>query len=199
MHGFLRKVRIGVGVFLTVVVGGGFATAAGNDSDFTSHSVTYSILSFRAISLSSTDAVPIGAVRQGSFKQVDGPDIYYATTWAGDQITVGLSADMETDLDLYLIPGTPAVNDSYLPAGKTTEVAVPCDTSGEGVAVASVALDSSDTTLVNSITDCGLDTAGAWITLSTAFKLDATNANDVDTDYTNTTSKTVTYTIDQPA
>ncbi|MFM8303083.1 MAG: hypothetical protein ACKOA9_02105 [Actinomycetota bacterium] len=199
MNAFLRKVRIGLGVFLTVVVGGGFATAAGNDPDLVSHSVTYSVLSFRAISLSSADPVPIGAVRQGSFKQVDGPDIYYATTWAGDQITVGLSADMETDLQLYLIPGTPAVNDSYTPAETTTEFPVPCDTDGEGVAASSVLLDSTDTTLVNSITDCGLDTAGAWITLSTAFKLDATSANDVDTDYTNTTSKTVTYTIDQPA
>lgn len=199
MHAFLRKVRIGLGVFLTVVVGGGFATAAGNAPDTATHDVTYSVLSFRAISLSSTDAVAIGAVRQGSFKQVSGPDIYYATTWAGDQITVGLSADMETDLKLYLIPGTPAVNDSYLPAGKTTEIAVPCDTAGEGIAAASVLLDSTDTTLVNSITDCGLDTTGAWITLGTAFKLDATMANDVNTDYTNTTPKTVLYTIDQPA
>jgi hypothetical protein len=207
MRGFIRKARTGVAVALAVVVGGGFATAAGYDPASTSHDVTYEVLSFRAISLSSTAPVPIGYVRQGSYQTVSGPSVLYATTWTGDRIVVSLDSDVATDLILRLKPGAPSVAPSYYPtpvisgtpSPVPTQYAVPCDPGGSGAPVSSVPLTAGTAPLIESITDCGLDTSGAWVTSTTTFTLDATGANDPDTDYTGSTTKTVTYTIEGTA
>lgn len=202
MGELLRKVRTGVVVLTLMVVGGGFASAAGYDSDETSHSVTYTVLSFRAIALSDNGPVEIGNVRQGSKETEIGPTLLYATTWLGDTVSVVLDSPMETDLALWLTPGTPSVAPSYYPtpivsgtpSPVPTQYAVPCDTIG--TQADSVSLSDATQPLITSITDCGLDTSNAWVSVSTSFVLDATNANDGATDYTTSTPKTVYYIID---
>lgn len=190
MQGFIRKVWTGVLVLLTVVVGGGLASAAGNDPADTSHTLTYEVLSFRAISLSSTGAVDIGYVRQGSVGTANGPTLLYATTWAGDKITADLSSatpgdsDVAGDLVLYISASTPTVS-----------TGVVCDTGGIGSPAGSVILDSAGVDLITAISDCGLDTTGAWVESQLRFRLDATAAV-ADVDYTGAQTKTVTYTID---
>lgn len=201
MRGFMRKLCTGGLVFLTIVVGGGFASAvdpdpcaevppAGNCPADTSHTLTYEVLSFRAISLSSTGVVAIGYVRQGSFATKDGPTLLYATTWAGDKITVELSSDtpgesdVAGDLVLYISATTPSVS-----------ALVTCDENGVGIPGGSVVLDSTATDLITSISDCGLDSANKWVEADIDFRLDATAAI-ADVDYTGAQTKTVTYTID---
>lgn len=189
MQGFIRKFWTGGLVFLTLVLGGGFASAAGNDPAETFHTVTYEVLSFRAISLSSAAPVAIGYVRQGSEVVEVGPTLRYATTWAGDQITAVLDSDVAPALNLWIKASTPVA-----PLGPTA----PCDADGEGTAEGSQALTSTPVTIINSITDCGLDTSPGWIGSLLTFRLDATQATE-DEDYTGPEEKTVTYVIDAPS
>lgn len=91
--GLVRKCFVGGVAALLAIVGGGFASAAGNEPAGASHQVTYTILSYRAISLGGSDphTVDFGNVRQGHIAFERGPLLRYATTWAGDSIRVFIS------------------------------------------------------------------------------------------------------------
>lgn len=202
MRGLLRKMRIGVTVLATVVLGGGFATAAGNAPDSTDHDVSYEIMSFRAIALDNANldaegAVAFGNVRQGHSATVQGPNLRYATTWAGDHIVVSIGSNVDTGIELRMwadnLTGPTAAEPAMTSAGGPECEGTP------GTPNTTVVLTSDVTSLINSITDCGIDTAGYWASAETYFTVDATLANDADEDYSGPQVKTVTYTIDAAA
>lgn len=199
MHGVVRKLRVGLAVAMTVVIGGGFATAAGNDPDEVSHSVQYEIMSFRAISLSSTATVDFGNVRQGHSAIVAGPVLYYATTWASDAITVSINSDTAQDVFLKMSVGEPSGPSSVTPAA-TADGGPACDgaASDAGTPLGTVTLSTASVNLISGITDCGIDTFGYWVTTPTTFRVDATGANS-DTNYSGVQTKIVTYVIDAGA
>lgn len=157
------------------------------------HEVSYEIISARSISLESTDTVDFGRVRQGHAAEEFGPDIYYATTWTGDAITVELSEDSQFGISLLFDVLTISP-----PSGT-----VQCE--GEGTDSTDpdpVTLTTSPIPVITNIDSCGDPGASDSVdgaTATTLFTVDATEANDIETDYTYPVSTTVTYTIDAGA
>lgn len=202
MRGLLRKMRIGATLLATVVLGGGFATAAGNAPASTDHDVSYEIMSFRAITLDESNldadgAVAFGNVRQGHSATVQGPKVLYATTWTGDHIVVAIGSNVATDLELRMWADNLTGPTNLTPA--LTSAGGPECTGTPGTADLTVVLTSDVTSLINNISDCGIDTAGYWASADTFFTVDATQANDAMTNYSGPKVKTVTYTIEAAA
>lgn len=210
LQGLMRRLRVGVAVLTTVVIGGGFATAAGYDADTAQHQVKYEIMSFRAIALGCPIdpisglpdcTVRFGSVRQGHLATADGPVLKYATTWANDVIYVRINSDTAEDVELRISTDAPAGPSSLEPA-MTADGGPECGTFAEpglpGEPPANpVVLDTTyDNPLITGITDCGIDMTNYWVTAQTHFEVDATLANTVGVDYTGVITKTVTYTID---
>lgn len=210
MQGFLRRLRTGIVVLTTIVVGGGFATAAdGSDPASVYHEVKYEIMSFRAIALLcplDPDSglpdctVEFGNVRQGHEATVEGPVLRYATTWANDVIYVDIDSDTAKDVFLEIYTEAPEGPSSLEPA-MTADGGPECgtdETPGDpGTDAASpVILDTTSQALITGITDCGIDMTSFWVTAQTHFTVDATLANTSGVNYSGMQSKTVTYTID---
>lgn len=188
----LRDVLVSLGVALSVVVGGGSAwadRADGNGVARTSHGISYSLQSFRAIALSDTSPVAFGNIRQGHTATLAGPDVLYGTTWTGDQIFATILPESLPGIDLLI---------------EVLEVAPPdndgCDTATgtEGtISAMPVVLTADPGVLITGITDCGVG-SGARATdayATTELTVDASAAS-VDRDYTVPVATTVTYTID---
>lgn len=172
-----------------VRVAGG-ATCTQNPPTSACHVITYEVLSFRSIALSSTDAVDFEVIRQGSTETESGPDIFYATTWGGDVITLELAADSPLGIDLLF-----DVLSIAAPASGGCSVG---GTAGSDLTSEPVVLSTTVQTVIDTIDDCGQGTATSAddVTATTQFTLNTSGANDPDTNYTTPVTSTVTYTID---
>lgn len=172
----LRKVRIALTVLAVVIVGGGFASAA----EDASHNVTYTILSFRAVSLDNSGDVDFGYVRQGQKVTVDGPILLYATTFASDLIEVSLDADSLFGVKLLGSAGSPTPPPSS-PVAAASIGGPACAGeigSTEGTAYQDVELSSSTPQpLIEGIADCGIDQTGYWVEAPLSFTVDASNTD----------------------
>lgn len=172
----LRKVRTALVVAAVVIVGGGFASAEESDS----HNVTYTILSFRAVSLSSNADVPFDYVRQGQKVTVPGPTLLYATTFASDLIEVALDADTLYGVVLSVSAGSPTPP-SASPSAPASIGGPACDgalSSSEGNAYQDVPLSSSTPQpLIDGIADCGIDQTGYWVEAPLSFTVDASTTD----------------------
>jgi hypothetical protein len=169
------------------VVGG--PTCTQNPPTSACHAVTYEVLSFRSIALSSTADVAFGVVPQGRTATEDGPDVLYATTWSGDVITVAIDPASLTGIDLLL---------DVLSITPPTSGGCPSGAAGTDETSSGLVLTTTPQVVVSGIEDCGQGTATAAddVTATTRFTLDTNGANDPDTDYTLPVSTLVTYTID---
>lgn len=218
----LRRTFVGLLAAATAILGGGLASAAGNLPDSDSHTVTYTILSFRAIALGGPNAasVDFGNVRQGHIAHRRGPIVKYATTWAGDRIYVSVSnsafvyGNDGVDLRLFAY-GTPLTAVPELGTGpqRPSSPGLAGDSNGAGVcegwnvnlgtydltpegqANATLTLSTTTQAFVTGISDCGLDMSGGWARLQTYFSVDARAANS-NTDYSDAVTGLVTYAID---
>lgn len=211
---YVRRGALALAVAATVIIGGGFASAGyeeGNTATGDTVDVTYTVVSYRAIELSNSNAVAFGAVRQGSVTAYTGtgtaapPSILYATTWTNDKIEVALNADMANGVKLYLKAGSVTVPPLD---------ACPSGGSGGSPVTASITLASSAQPIIQSISNCGQAadvtyptvvsgtvaytanvTASTWISAPTLWSLDTINANDTGGTLADPVSKTVTFTI----
>lgn len=217
----MRKAGLGLLVGAVVVLGGGFASADYQGGDSTTPAsaevtVTYTIQSFRAIELSSSDPVPFNVVRQGEIAgPIDGPTILYGTTWPTDKISAYLDFAMKNGVKLYVSVGTPTPpldgSQTCTDAGDTMGAVTVGE--NEGLADLSSALQNSAAGLINHIDNCGApgyadaptfedaDLASeVWATASTAFVLDATSATDTNPSTLSVPQmKVVTFIIDGAA
>lgn len=209
MFTYIKRGALALGVAATVILGGGFASAGygvGDDPATSTVDVSFTVISYRAIELSSATPVAFGAVRQGASTNYNGtaPTILYATTWGNDKIEVGLNSDIPDGIKLYLY------------AGQITEGAgLPCPSGGSrGAAAPTVTLSASPTVLITGIANCGAAAsvayptatggvptyspslgADTWITATQTFILDTSGATNTATDYSAPVQKTITYTI----
>lgn len=211
MGAHIRRGVLTLAVAAAVVLGGGFASAldpsppspftAGNGSASTTVDVTYTVISYRAIELSTADPVEFGAVRQGSTTPLPGPDVLYATTWTGDKIEAQINSDTENGIKLYLY------------AGQITEPNPACPEGGSvGTAAPTVTLSTAPAPFITGIVNCGEaatvtwptitggtptyaanTSAGTWILAKSFFELDAESVANVDASAP--VQKTVTFTI----
>lgn len=191
---FFRKVRTAFVVLAVVIVGGGFASA----DTSAQHDVTYEILSFRAVSLSSADPVPFGYVRQGQVATTPGPTLLYATTWGNDKIVASLNSDTTYGVILSVTAGSPTAPPSS-PTAAPSDGGPACfgfAGSNAGNAFVDVPLSSSTPqAIIDGIQDCGIDAVGYWIQSPLTFTIDASNANNEGLMTAGPQTKTITYTI----
>lgn len=196
MHALIRKVRTALMISAVVILGGGFASA----DTSAQHDVTYEIMSFRAIALTSTDPVAFGYVRQGQVAtQTMAPILQYATTFASDKIMVSLNSDTQYGVVLSVTAGSPTAPPAS-PAAAPSDGGPACAGaagSSAGEAFENVALSSSTPQpLIVGIQDCGIDAEGYWITSPLVFTVDASNASGEGLMMAGQEIKTVTYTIE---
>lgn len=207
MRSVMKRGALCLGVAMTVILGGGFASAdygPGNADGSADVDVTYTIVSFRAIELDDSadmteGVLDFGAVRQGQIQPLSGPYLLYATTWASDQIAVSMTDPSLTGIDLNIVASELAE-----PSDGMTQ----CD--AVGTAASEVTLTISDQPLITGITDCGAAanvdytadppdyeadlSATTWATAATTITVDASTATS-DEDYTDPVSTTLTFTI----
>lgn len=178
-----KKFLAGVMVASIPLLGSGMAFATEPD---TSHSVAYSILSFRFITVGTATA-DFETVRQGDIVPVNGGSIGYATTMTSDKIEVELDSDLTNGLVLGInvvdltAPGGACV-DKGTPQTATPAIALRTGgvTWQAGEPLADVTYEpvrlskTAPKILISNITNCG-DSGASQPTASIQYILDTSD------------------------
>lgn len=210
---YMKRGTMGLALMGLVVIGGGFASAEYGQGSATAGdtvTVSYTVVSYRAIELSTDNPVAFGAVRQGGTAEQDGPEILYATTWTGDKIVASIDTATMGGISLYLYATAITEPDpaaSACPAGGTGGTLAPV-----------VTMNPTPTAVITGISNCGqaatvtyptgstsasptysanvAPSPQTWIVAGTHFTLDTAGTTaSPSADYTVPVSKTVTFTI----